>query len=106
MFTPALYHVPNQLSKEHEPAWSGEADARTRTGDPFITRERRREGRSSTPGHSRARSRWTFEGLGTLDSGRACPVVPEFTYPFCTHSQPSPGPAGRWARGGKRRGRV
>jgi hypothetical protein len=40
-----------------------EADARTRTGDPFITREKTSEGRAGTRGHARARSRWNLAGF-------------------------------------------
>ena len=65
------------------------ADARTRTGDPFITRERRvRDGRPLC-GHARH----DLAGNQALPSdhyrGRACPRVPEFSYPFRTRDATS-----------------
>ena len=61
-------------------ARSREADARTRTGDPFITRERRVR-------DARPRAGTISLEIGLFRDhyrGRACPRVPELTYPFRT----------------------
>jgi hypothetical protein len=65
------------------PANGTKADARTRTGDPFITRERRVRNartRSSARGHVLAGS----GQFPDLEGGRACPPVPALTHPFCS----------------------
>ena len=67
-----------------------QADARTRTGDPFITRER--QVRDARPLAGRAATFSPEIGLfHGPRSGRPCPLVRGLTYPFCTHGDSATG---------------